>query len=75
MSFVRDIEHSEDARALTTSVLRIGEHLRKHVVAEGVENEAQRLFLADLGCEVLQGYLFSRPLPAPALEAWLDAQP
>ncbi|TQU10254.1 EAL domain-containing protein, partial [Xanthomonas perforans] len=75
MSFVRDIEHSEDARALTTSVLRIGEHLRKHVVAEGVENEAQRLFLADLGCEVLQGYLFSRPLPAQALEAWLGAQP
>ncbi|WP_349794727.1 EAL domain-containing protein [Xanthomonas sp. WHRI 7064] len=74
MSFVRDIEHSEDARALTTSVLRIGEHLRKHVVAEGVENEAQRLFLADLGCEVLQGYLFSRPLPAAALEAWLGAQ-
>ncbi|MBB4132229.1 diguanylate cyclase (GGDEF)-like protein/PAS domain S-box-containing protein [Xanthomonas campestris] len=75
MSFVRDIEHSEDARALTTSVLRIGAHLRKHVVAEGVENEAQRLFLADLGCEVLQGYLFSRPLPAAALEAWLGAQP
>jgi len=71
MSFVRDIEHCEDARALTTSVLRIGEHLRKHVVAEGVENEAQRLFLANLGCEVLQGYLFSRPLPAAALETWL----
>jgi EAL domain-containing protein (putative c-di-GMP-specific phosphodiesterase class I) len=45
------------------------------VVAEGVENEAQRLFLADLGCEVLQGYLFSRPLPAAALEAWLGTQP
>ncbi|KAB7768197.1 sensor domain-containing protein [Xanthomonas maliensis] len=71
MSFVRDIEHSDDARALTTSVLRIGENLRKHVVAEGVENEAQRRLLADLGCEVLQGYLFSRPLPAPALERWL----
>ncbi|MEE7560357.1 bifunctional diguanylate cyclase/phosphodiesterase, partial [Xanthomonas sp. Kuri4-2] len=46
MSFVRDLEHSEDARALTTSVLRIGETLRKRVVAEGVENDAQRRLLA-----------------------------
>lgn len=71
MSFVRDIEHSMSARALTNSVLRIGESLRKHVVAEGVETERQRRLLAGLGCEVLQGFLFSRPLPAAELEHWL----
>ncbi len=71
MSFVRDIEHSETARTLITSVLRIGENLRKHVVAEGVETEIQRRFLADEGCEVLQGYLFSPALPARELEAWI----
>lgn len=71
MSFVRDIEHSDTARTLITSVLRIGENLRKHVVAEGVETEAQHRFLAEQGCEVLQGYLFSKPLPAPRLEEWL----
>jgi EAL domain-containing protein (putative c-di-GMP-specific phosphodiesterase class I) len=52
-------------------VLRIGESLALQVVAEGVETEAQRRFLAERGCPVLQGYLFARPMPAEALEAWL----
>ncbi|MGV8958996.1 MAG: EAL and GGDEF domain-containing protein [Stenotrophomonas sp.] len=71
MSFVRDIEHSEAARMLITSVLRIGEHLGKHVVAEGVETAEQCRFLTEQRCDILQGYLFSRPLPALALEQWL----
>ena len=71
MSFVRDLEHSVSARALTNSVLRIGESLHKLVVAEGVETERQRRLLAGLGCEVLQGFLFSPPLPANELEQWL----
>jgi diguanylate cyclase (GGDEF)-like protein/PAS domain S-box-containing protein len=74
MSFVRDLEHSETARALTTSVLRLGESLRLHTVAEGVETEAQRAFLSWLGCDVLQGFLFSPALPAIQLERWLDAR-
>ncbi|CBA15860.1 EAL domain-containing protein [Xanthomonas albilineans] len=75
MSFVRDLEHSPTSRALTTSVLRIGETLGMHTVAEGVETDAQRSLLAELGCGVLQGFLFSRALPASALEQWLQAQP
>ncbi|WP_305803907.1 EAL domain-containing protein [Stenotrophomonas sp. YIM B06876] len=71
MSFVREIEHSEAARMLITSVLRIGEHLGKRVVAEGVETEQQCRFLTEQRCDILQGYLFSRPLPAAALEQWL----
>ena len=70
-SFVQDLEQSEAARALTTSVLRIGDGLALKVVAEGVETETQRRFLADGGCPVLQGYLFARPMPADALESWL----
>ncbi|MCC4596601.1 EAL domain-containing protein [Xanthomonas campestris pv. phormiicola] len=73
MSFVRDLEHSETARALTTSVLRIGESLRMHTVAEGVETEAQRAFLSQLGCDVLQGFLFAPALPALQLERWIGA--
>ncbi len=73
MSFVRDLEHSETARALTTSVLRIGESLRLHTVAEGVETEAQRAFLSSLGCDVLQGFLFAPALPATQLERWIGA--
>jgi diguanylate cyclase (GGDEF)-like protein/PAS domain S-box-containing protein len=70
-SFVKDIEHSESARSLITSVLRIGENLRKDVVAEGVETEGQRRFLTEQGCQLLQGFLFSPGLPIGALEQWL----
>src|SRR5690606_28627456 len=75
MSFVRDLEHSESARALTTSILRIGESLSLKVVAEGVENAAQRDLLAGLNCDVLQGYYVSRPLSPHSLERWLSLQP
>ncbi len=71
-SFVQDLENSAVARALTTSVLRIGESLDLQVVAEGVETEDQRVFLAERGCSALQGYLFARPLPPQALETWLS---
>ncbi len=70
-TFVHDIEHSASARALTVSVLRIAESLGMTVVAEGVETEAQRHFLAERGCPVVQGYLLARPMPADALVRWV----
>jgi diguanylate cyclase (GGDEF)-like protein/PAS domain S-box-containing protein len=74
MSFIHDLEHSEAARTLTNSILRIGESLGKRVVAEGVETRGQCRLLAGLGCEVLQGFLFSKPLPASALEQWIESR-
>ncbi len=74
-SFVRDIDTSAIARTLTSSVLRIGESLGMKVVAEGVETESQHRFLTEQRFPVLQGYLFSPPLPAGPLEAWLHAHP
>jgi EAL domain-containing protein (putative c-di-GMP-specific phosphodiesterase class I) len=44
-------------------------------VAEGVETEEQAARLRELGVQLLQGYHFSRPLPAHALKAWLEAAP
>ncbi|NML34593.1 sensor domain-containing protein [Paraburkholderia antibiotica] len=73
-SFVQDLEGSDVARALTASVLRIGQSLHMKVVAEGVETEAQRRFLAQHGCPVMQGYLFSKPLSPAALEKWLKTR-
>lgn len=70
-SFVRDLEHSEPARALTSSVLRLGEGLHVDVVAEGVETAPQQAFLAERGCAVLQGYLFAKPMPPEAMAGWL----
>ncbi|WDS36804.1 EAL domain-containing protein [Pseudoxanthomonas sp.] len=74
MSFIRDLERSAAARTLTNSILRIGESLGKRVVAEGVETQGQCKLLAGLGCEVLQGFLFSRPLPADTLELWIESR-
>ncbi|KRA51183.1 hypothetical protein ASD77_16390 [Pseudoxanthomonas sp. Root65] len=73
-SFVRDIDTSAIARTLTSSVLRIGESLGMKVVAEGVETESQHRFLTEQRFPVLQGYLFSPPLPADELEDWMQAQ-
>ena len=75
MSFVRDLETSESARALTTSILHIGKSLRLTVVAEGVETQGQRDLLAGLNCWVIQGYLFSRPLSPASLERWIADMP
>ncbi len=70
-SFTSEIGHSKAARSLILSVLRIGESLDKHVVAEGVETETQRRFLVENGCPVLQGFLFAQAMPAEAFEQWL----
>lgn len=70
-SFINDIVHSQSARALTAAVLHIGESLGLEVVAEGVETEEQRSLLQALGCSVVQGYLFARPMPPAGLQTWL----
>jgi EAL domain-containing protein (putative c-di-GMP-specific phosphodiesterase class I) len=64
-----------DARvsSLVTTLLRAARGLGVRIVAEGVEEEAQALFLRAAGCERMQGYLFARPMPAAAMEARLRA--
>ena len=70
--FVRDIEADADDRALVTATIQMGHGLDLVVVAEGVETQGQLDYLRHQGCDAVQGYLFSRPLPAPALAAqWL----
>jgi diguanylate cyclase (GGDEF)-like protein len=67
---VHDVEHSEPARAIVRAVVQMARSLQLHVVAEGVETEAQRDALVALGCDELQGYLFARPMSASALALW-----
>jgi diguanylate cyclase (GGDEF)-like protein len=69
-SFVSDLEHSSDARAIVDAVVRLAHALGLKVVAEGVETAAQQAFLTELGCDELQGYLYARPMPARALTLW-----
>jgi diguanylate cyclase (GGDEF)-like protein/PAS domain S-box-containing protein len=70
-SFMRDIEHDASARAIATAVIRIGQSLKMAVVAEGVETEGQRKLLAELGCDVVQGYLCAPAMSPEAFERWL----
>jgi len=74
-SFVLDLEHSSDARAVVEAVVKLAHALGKRVVAEGVETLLQRRILTEMGCDELQGYLFAHPMSAADLLQWaLDAQ-
>jgi EAL domain-containing protein (putative c-di-GMP-specific phosphodiesterase class I) len=63
-SFVRDLSDDNHDAAITTAIIRLAHGLKLAVVAEGVETEAQRDLLQLLDCQLMQGYLFSRPLSA-----------
>lgn len=63
-SFVRDIAYNVDDRAITEAIIGLGHILRVKVVAEGVESVEQRRILREHGCDEMQGFLFSPPLPA-----------
>ena len=71
-SFVKDVTSDRDDIAIVTAIIGMAHSLKLKVVAEGVETDKQREFLCREGCDWLQGYLFSPPVPAseiPALAA------
>ena len=62
-SFVRDVLTDQNDAVIARTIVSLGQNLGLKVIAEGVETEAQRDFLASHGCHTYQGYLFGRPLP------------
>ncbi len=74
-AFVMGMAGDDDDAAIVRSTVHLAHDLGLKVVAEGVEDAVAYAGLQSLGCDTAQGYLLSRPLPADALEAWLDAWP
>jgi len=69
-SFVEDLDHRSDNAAIVRAIIGLGDSLGLPVIAEGVERRAQVARLRALGCQLAQGFLFGRPLPARALGAF-----
>lgn len=67
-SFVIGLPDEENDCAIAQAIVTMGKQLRQEIVAEGVETPAQMAFLRDLGCDQLQGYLFSPPVAAGEFE-------
>ena len=63
-AFVHDLERNDEDAAIVSSIIALGRTLQLQVVAEGVETQAQREYLSELGCDQLQGYHLGRPMEA-----------
>ena len=65
-SFIQDITQDSDSEVITKAMIVMAHSLKLVVIAEGVETEEQCALLRSLGCDAMQGYFFSRPMPAEA---------
>lgn len=73
-SFVLGMATDSGDLAIVRAIVDLGRHLGLSVVAEGVESEMTLALLENMGCDVAQGFLFSRPLPYERIEAWMAAR-
>lgn len=71
IAFIREVTSNPQDAAITRTIIELAHSLKLRVVAEGVETQAQLEFLREAGCDQIQGYLFSRPLPMKDLERLL----
>jgi EAL domain-containing protein (putative c-di-GMP-specific phosphodiesterase class I) len=69
-SLIRGAARDEVARKIVASSIELGRSLGLHVVAEGVDNQADWDLIVDLGCDEGQGYFIARPMDADTLAAW-----
>lgn len=67
-SFIQDIAHNDNDKAIVASIIDMAHHLNLNVIAEGIETKDQLDILCRHNCREVQGYYFSRPLPASELE-------
>ncbi len=72
-SFIYAMDRGADGLSMVTGIISLASSLGLEVVAEGVETAGQARRLHGLGCQILQGYHFGRPMPAKAFRDWLEA--
>jgi len=73
-AFVAEITSSSDDAEIIRTIINMGKTLHRQIVAEGVETEAQLALLKEYGCDHIQGYLLSRPVPGDALAEFFRAK-
>lgn len=71
-SFICDLPHNPDAAAIVSAIVQMGHSLHLEIVAEGVETLAQRELLQNIGCDMMQGFLVSAPLPCEQAQHWMS---
>jgi EAL domain-containing protein (putative c-di-GMP-specific phosphodiesterase class I) len=74
-SFVHNLPDNANDAVVVQTIITMAKSLGLAVIAEGVENEAQRQFLEQHGCPIYQGYVFSKPVPLAAFEKLLGSMP
>ena len=72
MAFVQELEKSSRANAIMKSIFGMAKNLNMGIIVEGVETKTQIDFLAGIGCENIQGYYFSKPLPVAEFVGLLE---
>src|SRR3984957_16593617 len=73
-SFINNLPDDENDKAVVSAVISLGQKLKPQTTAEGVETEAQAAFLRENNCDEMQGYFFSKPLPASDIEEMIRAR-
>ena len=71
-SIITDLRDTGAEKMIVKAIVAMAHSLDLHVIAEGVETEMQRRIVMELGCNEMQGFVFSKPLPASEIEALLD---
>ncbi|MBX9894951.1 MAG: EAL domain-containing protein [Nitrosomonas sp.] len=72
--FIDDMLSDEKTLTLVGSMVKMGQKLGYGIIAEGVETQAQLKILKDLNCEIVQGYLFSKPVDADSISGLLTGE-
>ena len=71
-SFIKELTMGSKEASIATAIIEMGHSLQQKIVAEGVENETQLMFLKNRNCDYIQGYYFSKPLPAFKMTTFLE---